>query len=88
VRAILGAGQNVYERPRDVVDLQVSKKMLRNRLEAKLSVGDLFAQPFVWYYKYEPNPSNINYNKTTDKIMNSYKLGTTTTLSLKYSFGR
>ena len=87
-RAILGAGLNVYEKPRDVMDLQVSKKLLNNRLEAKVTVGDIFAQPFTWYYKFEPNPSNINYNKASDKIMNSYRLGSTTTLSLKYNFGR
>jgi hypothetical protein len=71
-----------------VLDVQVSKKLLHNRLEAKLSISDIFAQSFVWYYKYEPNPSNINYDKKTDRVMNSFNLGTTTTLSLRYNFGK
>jgi hypothetical protein len=87
-RAPLGASLNVYEKPRDVLDVQVSKKLLHNRLEAKLSISDIFAQSFVWYYKYEPNPSNINYDKKTDRVMNSFNLGTTTTLSLRYNFGK
>lgn len=87
-RAPLGGALNVYEKPRDVMDVQLTKKLLHNRLEAKVTVGDIFAQAFVWYYKYEPNPSNMAYNKNTDTIMNSYRLGTTTTVSLKYNFGR
>lgn len=87
-RAVKNAAFNVYEKPRDVMDIQVTKKLLNNRLEAKVTVGDVFAQSFSWYYKYEPNPSSINYNKNTDTIMNSYKYGTTTTVSLRYSFGK
>jgi hypothetical protein len=88
VRAILGAGQNVYEKPRDVFDVQVTKRFMANRLEAKLTVSDIFAQPFTWYYKYDSDPSSIKYNPNTDKIMNAYKMGTTTALTLKYNFGK
>lgn len=87
-RAALGAALNIYERPRDVVDVQISKKFAHKKLEAKLTVSDILAQPFAWYYKFEPNPSNINYNAATDKIINSFRYGATTTLSLKYNFGK
>ena len=38
-RAILGATRDIFEKPRDVIDLQVSKKFLDNRLETKLTVA-------------------------------------------------
>jgi TonB-dependent receptor len=86
-RAISGASLSIFEKPRDVLDFQVSKKFLKNRLEAKLTLSDLLAQPYTWYYKYAVDPANTNYNPGTDKIINSLKYGTTSTLSIKYSFG-
>ncbi|WP_205508673.1 TonB-dependent receptor [Longitalea arenae] len=83
-----GAALDIYERPRDVLDFQVSKKLMNNKLEAKLSVSDILAQPFAWYYKYEVNPSSTGYKASTDKIMNSIKYGTTAVLSLRYNFGK
>ena len=87
-RAIGGASLNIFERPRDVVDFQLSKKLVHNKLEAKLSISDLLAQPFTWYYKYAVNPSNTNYKPADDKIINTSKYGTTATLSIRYSFGK
>ncbi len=87
-RAIGGASLNIFERPRDVVDFQVSKKMFKNKLEAKITISDILAQPFTWYYKYDVNPSNTNYKSGEDKIINSTKYGTTSTLSLRYNFGK
>lgn len=87
-RAIAGAALNIFEKPRDVIDLQISKKFLSKKLEAKLTVSDVLAQAFTWYYKYEPNPSNQSYKASDDKIINTMKYGTTATLSLRYSFAR
>ncbi len=83
-----GAALNIFEQPRDVVDFQVSKKILRNKMEVKLTVSDLFAQPYKWYYKYDPNASDISYKASEDKIINSNKFGTTASLSLRYNFGK
>lgn len=88
-RAQGGAGLNIFEKPRDVMDFQISRKFLsKNRLEAKLTVSDIFAQPFTWYYKYEVDPSNTNYKAADDKIINSIRYGTSASLSLRYSFGK
>jgi hypothetical protein len=87
-RAQAGGALDIFEKPRDLVDVQVSKKLFSNKLEAKLTVADIFAQPFAWYYKYEANSSNTNYKASQDKIINSIKYGTTATLSLRYSFGK
>lgn len=87
-RAINGASLNIYERPRDVIDFQLSKKLIQKRLEVKLTVSDLLAQPFTWYYKYDVNPTNTNYKATDDKIINSTKLGTSVSLGLRYNFAK
>ena len=87
-RAINGAGRNIFEKPRDVLDFQVSKKFLNQKFELRLTLNDILAQACTWYYKYEQNPSKINYNASTDRIMLQTNYGTTTSLSLKYSFGK
>jgi len=87
-RAQSGAALNIFEKPRDMVDFQVSKKMLKNKFEVKLTVSDLLAQPYKWYYKFDPTTSNTNFNPSEDKIIASNKFGTTATLSLRYSFGK
>lgn len=87
-RAVSGRSLNIFERPRDVMDAQVSKRLFKNKMELRLTVNDIFADAFQWYYKFEPNPSNIGYDAATDKIINSAKYGTTFTLSAKYNFGK
>lgn len=85
-RAVGGNALNIFERPRDVMDFQVSKRFLKNKLEAKITVNDIFAQAFNWYYKYDSQAKNVNYNSSEDKIITSIKYGTTTVLGIKYNF--
>lgn len=85
-RAATSAGRNIFEKSRDVLDFQVSKKFLSNRLEAKFTISDIFAQPYSWYYKYEANPSSTKFNAATDRVINSYRFGTSCSIGLKYSF--
>ena len=80
------AGNNIFENSRDVIDFQVSKKIMNNKLELKFTVSDLLGQPFSWYYKYDADPSKTNYNASTDRILNSYQFGTSMSLKLRYSF--
>jgi hypothetical protein len=87
-RAVSGAAKNIFEKPRDVMDIQLSKKFFNKKLEARLTLTDVFAPAFVWYYKFEENPSKIDYNPSTDRILNSIKYGSTTSLSLRYSLGK
>ncbi len=85
-RAVSEGALNVFEKSRDVLDFQVGKKLIGNKLEIKLTVSDLLAQRSAWYYKFGNDPSNIKYNPSADKIIISVRSGTTGTLSLKYSF--
>ena len=78
---------NIFEKPRDLLDFQVSKKFLANKLEAKITVSDILNQASSWYYKYDAT-SNTGYKASTDKIINSTKYGTTATLSVVYNLGK
>ena len=80
------AALNIFEKDRDVLDVQLTQKFLHKKLEAKLTVSDILSQPFKWYYKQNVNSSNINYNSSKDVIIASNKFGATASLSLRYNF--
>ncbi len=75
---------NFYERGRDVVDFQISKKVLRNRGELKLNVGDILNQRQVTYQNFN---NNLNYRANEDVEFYNYKSGTSFTLGLTYDIG-
>jgi outer membrane receptor for ferrienterochelin and colicin len=87
-RAVSNGALNVFEKPRDVVDFQVGKKLYNNKLELKLTISDILAQPYSWYYKYEANTSQTGYKSGEDRIITKSKFGTTATLALRYNFGK
>jgi outer membrane receptor protein involved in Fe transport len=74
---------NIYENGRDVVDLQVAKKVLNGRAEFKLSVSDIFNQSVVSYLNYGTN--NTSYNRQDDVVYYGYKGGTNFTLGFTYN---
>ena len=74
---------DIYEQPRNLVDLQLSQKILNNRCEVRLTVGDLLNQPFATY---ENRDDNRTFNSTTDKYFSTYKPGTTFTVGFNYNF--
>ncbi|ANH83244.1 hypothetical protein A8C56_21700 [Niabella ginsenosidivorans] len=78
--------QDIYEKPRSVLDAQVSKKLIKNKLEVKLTVGDILAQPFKMYYRFDKTLKSPEYDASSDKITRQYKMGSTGILSLKYNF--
>ena len=87
-RAVSNGALNVFEKPRDVMDFQLSKKMYNNKLELKLTISDILAQPFSWYYKYESNTSQTGYKAGEDKYITTTKYGTSASLSVRYNFGK
>ena len=74
---------DVYENPRDVIDFQISKKVLKRKGELKLSIGDILNQDFMFY---ENVDNKRSYDKTKDRIFSSYKPGSTITLGFTYDF--
>jgi len=84
-RGVAG-GANIFEAPRDVLDVQVSKKLLKDKLELKLTLSDLLAQPYRWYYKFDPAATHTAYDPAKDAIIRSFTFGTTATIGLRYHF--
>jgi hypothetical protein len=80
-----GAGfYDIYEKPRNLVDLMVSKKLWENKGELKLTVSDLLNNQYAFY----DNPTTkAGYDfDGGDRINYAYKPGTTITLGFTYNF--
>ncbi|MBS1601423.1 MAG: TonB-dependent receptor [Bacteroidetes bacterium] len=87
-RGSYGASLSIYEKPRDVLDAQLTKKLFGGKAELKLTVSDILAQAFVWYYKIDENDTRVGFDPKSDKIIVSNKFGTTATLGLRVNLGR
>ena len=74
---------DVYERPRDQLDLQFGKKILKSRGELKLTWSDIINSE---YYFYENINDKKAFNKGTDRLFYSYKPGSTITIGFTYDF--
>ncbi len=74
---------NFYEKPRDLIDLQISQKILKNNGEIKLTVGDLLNQQIATY---ENRDDKTSFNSTNDRYFSRYKPGTTITVGFNYTF--
>lgn len=74
-----------YENSRDVMDLQVSKKLFKSKGELKLNVSDIFNQSIITYQNLD---SKSAYNKSTDRNIFVYKPGSSVSLSFSYRFGK
>jgi outer membrane receptor protein involved in Fe transport len=74
---------DVYERPRDLIDLQISKRILKDQGEIKLTVADLLNQQIFLY-------ENLNdakaWNEGTDRFFSKYRPGSTITIGFTYDF--
>lgn len=80
-----GAGFfDVYEKPRNLIDLQASRKIWEGKGELKFTVSDLLNNQVAFY----DNPSkNAKYNfNDGDRINNAYTPGTTFTIGFNYNF--
>jgi len=83
--ALLGNSEfpNVYERPRNQLDFQISKKILDKNGELKLNIADMINNPF---YFYENIDQSFAFKKGVDRMFSNYKPGTTVTLTFTYDF--
>lgn len=48
--------QDQYENPRDVLDLQLSAMLLKNKLQVRFNISDLFQQDYVVYQNVSTTP--------------------------------
>jgi TonB-dependent receptor len=57
--AIAGSGfnANIYEKARTVVDFQIAKSLLKNKVEIKFNAKDILAQKIIIYYDFNKSAS-------------------------------
>jgi len=76
--------KGIYEAPRNVVDLQLALKVIKNKGEIKFNAGDILNNRVTQYYdndfdkKYDPSKG--------DETVSSYKPGGNYSLSFSYTF--
>lgn len=73
---------DIYEKPRDLVDFQVSQKIFRKKGEIRLTAGDILNQQVATY---QNKNDKKGFQEGTDIIFSSYKQGTTFTLGFIYN---
>lgn len=75
---------DVYEAPRSLVDVQVSKKLLKEKGELRLNISDLLNQRQI-FYQNVGNQDKRSYQSGTDVIRFSRRYGSTFSLTFNYS---
>ncbi|MBM3401830.1 MAG: TonB-dependent receptor [Bacteroidetes bacterium] len=78
---------DIYENARDVLDFQISKRVLKSNAEIKLNVGDVFNQNTVFYQNNVGETKMAYEGSGIDRLINSYRLGTNVSLSFAYNLG-
>lgn len=74
----------VWEAPRDVIDLQLGMKVLKNKGELKFNAGDILNQRNTLYY--DQNANKKYDGSPADDTLSSYKMGSNFSMSFSYTF--
>ncbi len=75
---------DIYERPRNLFDFQVSKRILHKKGELKLTVSDILNNKI---YLYENTGGNKEFSKINgDRLFSAYRPGTTISIGFTYDF--
>jgi TonB-dependent receptor len=82
---------SVYEMPRNVVDLNISKKF-KNALELRLGIQDIFNQPVRFSQDFNRDgkigKDVTSKNATADQDIRRFKRGSYFTMTAAYTFGK
>ena len=73
---------DIYEAPRALFDLQVAKKLLKNKAEVRLNISDLLNQK---QYFYQNTNTKNSFQKNEDSFRFTRIAGTSFSLSFNYS---
>lgn len=74
---------NVYERPRNQLDIQISKRVMKEKGELKINLADILNNAF---YFYENLDASTAYRSGVDRMFNSYRPGATISIGFTYDF--
>ena len=75
---------DVYENPRNVLDLQLSQKFAKSRAEVKLNYSDILNNKAIYYQKVKGSDPDASFDSKTDNINISDRFGSTITLTFSY----
>ncbi len=78
--------QEIWEGSRTVLDMQLTKGLMKDRLEMRLNIRDMLAksQPLVFYQNFDNKPFSYRNGNYSDFWRS--RLGTTFTFQLSYKF--
>lgn len=76
---------DVYENGRTVIDLQVAKRLFKDKAEIKFSASDLLNQRAI-FYQNSTDITKRGYKSTEDRVWNTYRYGTNLSLTLSANF--
>jgi hypothetical protein len=71
---------DIYENGRTVIDLQVAKRLFKDRGEVKLNVGDILNQRAI-FYQNTGDITKRSFKESTDNVWNSFRYGTNVSLT-------
>jgi outer membrane receptor for ferrienterochelin and colicin len=74
---------DIYERPRHLLDIQLTQKVLKRKGDIRLTISDIFNQPIETY---ENRDTAKAFSSNNDKTFSSFRPGTTLTLAFTYDF--
>jgi outer membrane receptor protein involved in Fe transport len=76
---------DIYENPRNVLDLQFSKKFAKSRAEFKVNFSDVLNNKAIFYQNPKGSDPDAPFNAKTDNVNISDRFGSTITLGLSYT---
>jgi outer membrane receptor protein involved in Fe transport len=75
---------DIYENPRNILDLQVSKRFAKSRAEIKLNYSDILNNRAIYYQKAKGSDPDATFDKNTDRINIADTFGSTLTIGFSY----
>lgn len=73
---------DIYENSRNVMDIQLSRRVMKRKAEIKVNISDIFNQSQIFYQNLDAKNA---YNKDTDRIISTMKFGTTISVGFSYN---
>ncbi len=74
---------DIYELPRNLIDFQISQKVMKGNGEVRLNISDVLNQVVATY---ENRNSSKAYQKDVDRTFSSFRPGTTFSIAFSYNF--
>eukprot|EP00388_Colpodella_angusta_P001469 GDKJ01004701.1.p1 GENE.GDKJ01004701.1~~GDKJ01004701.1.p1 ORF type:complete len:724 (+),score=33.54 GDKJ01004701.1:1345-3516(+) len=74
---------DIYEKGRNMIDFQISKRMIKNKAELRLNLADILNEKV---YFYQNNNEKKTYQPGEDNIMNTARTGMGASLTFTYNF--